>query len=372
MKFPVPVQRLTRPIQPARPLWRACARVLQRLAAMIALLWHGLATAHISSTGLATLDAAGTALHYKLTLSPAELGERGAELVRAAGGDSAAAAQWGASLQAHLSIEVDGKPCRIRRLRLQAAGAGEERVQVLLDWACPSPPSRLVMVDRLPAWFGEHHRNIVSISLREGQRSEHVLTVEQPRLEAVAQDAAPSGWWDFIKLGCSHILEGADHLLFLAALLMGTRGMRSLLITATAFTLAHSASLALAVLQAVQVPVAVVEPAIAASIIWVALENLWWPVAGWRRHGLAFAFGLVHGLAFAEALTELHLQGLALVRALLGFNVGVEIGQALVIALLAPLLAWAARYPRWRRGEQFASVVIAALGATWLVQRLLP
>jgi hypothetical protein len=89
-----------------------------------------------------------------------------------------------------------------------------------------------------------------------------------------------------------------------------------------------------------------------------------------RRHLLTFAFGLVHGLAFAEALTELHLSGWPLARALLGFNLGVEVGQALVVLLLAPALAWMARLAAGPRIARGLSMGIAGMGLVWLAQRL--
>jgi uncharacterized membrane protein len=153
---------------------------------------------------------------------------------------------------------------------------------------------------------------------------------------------------------------------------MGSRGLRWLLVTVTAFTLAHSAALALAVLGWVHLSPRVVEPLIAASIIWVATENLWWSehTARRRRAVLAFAFGLVHGLAFSQALTELQLAGWPLAQALLGFNLGVEAGQAAVVLLLAPLLARAAGRAGARRWERAASAAIGVAGLAWLVQRL--
>ncbi|MFO1326594.1 MAG: HupE/UreJ family protein [Rubrivivax sp.] len=326
------------------------------------------AAAHSTSTGLATLDARTEAMAYVLTLAPAELGDAGRDLARAAGGDADAAARWGATLQQQLALQVDERPCRVRRLRLQ--GEGAERVGVRIDWACPAVPGRLRLDDRLWQSFGEHHRSIVSLTLPGGERVERVLDRDQPSARLDAATPVPASWADFIALGVQHILSGADHLLFLVALLVGTSGWRALALSATAFTLAHSLSLALAVLGTVSASPAWVEPAIAASIVWVALENLWWPGGGWRRHALAFAFGLVHGLGFAGALTELQLQGVALVRALVGFNLGVELGQLAVIAALWPLLAWLGRRPQAKRWMRAASWAAAAAGVAWLVQRL--
>ncbi len=351
------------------------------------LLWLALgsaaAQAHTSSTGLARLDVQGDLAHYHLTLSPAEIGDAASALQRGAGGDADAARQVGALLQVHLGLTVNGRACRLKRTRLQASSAGDDRVAVLLDWQCSSAPGTLVLRDTLSQVLGEHYRSIASVAkLAEPgdgvpspgagrQRQEHILDREHPEARVDFGQPAPSGWLGFFELGAAHILSGADHVLFLAALLLGNRRLRSLLITVTAFTVAHSLSLAAATLGWVLASAAWIEPMIAASIVWVALESLWQRPNPWRRHALTFAFGLVHGLAFAEALTALQLRGWPLVRALLGFNLGVEAGQALVVALLAPALAWLACRAEGQRLEKALSVAVAALGALWLVQRLL-
>ena len=124
----------------------------------------------------------------------------------------------------------------------------------------------------------------------------------------------------------------------------------------TAFTVAHSITLSLAALGLVHVPARIVEPLIAASIVWVAVENLVAPGGVGRRWLIAAAFGLVHGLGFASALIELDLSRETLVRALIGFNVGVELGQLAFVAVVMPPLAWASRPGRLPRLPQILSV----------------
>jgi len=329
------------------------------------------ALAHTTSTGLAMLDATTDTPVYRLTLSPAELGEPAVDVLRGAAGDAASAARVADWLKAHVALAVDGTPCRVKRTRMQASQGGDDRVLLALDFACSGVPGHLLLSDRLSMHFGEHYRSIASITRPDGTREERVLDKDHMSAEFDFGHAAPSSWAGFVRLGLDHILSGADHLLFLAALLLGCRGLRDLLITVTAFTLAHSVSLALSVIGWVTLSPAWVEPLIAASVVWVALENL--RVTGakpWRRHALAFGFGLVHGLGFAAALLELQLQGWPLARALLGFNLGVECGQALVVLVLAPPLAWAARRrgaALWQRG---LSAAIALVGLVWFVQRV--
>jgi HupE / UreJ protein len=351
-----------------------------RHAALVALLIGGAAQAHTTSTGLATLHPEGDQVAYKLTLVPAEVGDAAAPLLRGAAGDAAAAQQVGQMLQQHLVLTVDNEPCRIRRTRLQASKAGDasgaDRITVAIDFACGGAPGALNLRDDLSTPFGEHYRSIVSVTRPDGTREERVLDREHPQAAFDFGRAAVSGFAGFLRLGSEHILSGADHLLFLAALLLGASGLRSLLITVTAFTVAHSLSLAAATLGWAHASPVWVEPMIAASIVWVALENVlrrgdaMTPRSATRRHVLTFAFGLVHGLAFAEALTELQLRGWPLARALVGFNLGVEAGQALVVLLLAPLLAWLARQSVGPRAASALSLVIAAMGLFWLVQRV--
>jgi hydrogenase/urease accessory protein HupE len=174
-----------------------------------------------------------------------------------------------------------------------------------------------------------------------------------------------------VKLGMRHILGGWDHLLFLAALFLGTRALRDVVLSITAFTVAHSITLALAALGVYAPSPRFVEPAIAASIAFVAFENALRP-APTHRWRIAFLFGLVHGFGFAGALEELALSRARRVPTLLGFNLGVELGQIGVIATAVPLLAWLRRRasfePFWIRA---ISAVIGLVGATLCLRRML-
>ena len=132
----------------------------------------------------------------------------------------------------------------------------------------------------------------------------------------------------------------------------------------------HSITLALAVLGVVTIPGRIIEPAIAASIVWVALENLLRRDAPSQRWLVSFVFGLVHGFGFASAVEPLALPPARLALALLGFNLGVEAGQALVVVLLLPLLLWMRGKPWEPRVVRAASLGVAAVGLAWLVARL--
>ncbi len=178
----------------------------------------------------------------------------------------------------------------------------------------------------------------------------------------------------FLGLGLKHILMGYDHLLFLFSLLVVSRNLKDTLKVITCFTVAHSITLALATFDVVRLPGRVVEPLIAASIVFVAIENLLRRQVPPSRLWLVFGFGLVHGLGFASVLSELGVGtgsgGVAV--PLISFNLGVELGQLLVAIPLVPLLAWAARSRMFeRRWIPACSVAAALAGAVWFVERVL-
>ena len=209
------------------------------------------------------------------------------------------------------------------------------------------------------------------------------LSPAQPTLRLTVQSGL--GVLDFISLGIHHIgaapgewhgaggwhfPEGIDHILFLLALVLGGGSLKQLLATVTGFTLGHSVTLALASLGLITLPSRWVESAIAFSIVYVALEDVLRRGAG-HRWVVASGFGLVHGFGFASAVREVGLSGSGLVKALVGFNLGVELGQAGIVLVLAPLLVWLRRDGPAARGVQRAlAVVVLLIALRWLVQRL--
>jgi HupE / UreJ protein len=328
------------------------------------------ARAHITATGLAVISVAGATIEYRLTVGGAELPERAATLVAAAvDGEASSVERLGTMLRTRVAFRVDGSPCPPGHGRIQGSRLGDGRVTLSMTFRCPSPPGRLSIRDDWAEEFGEHYRTIARLQL-DGATREVVFTPQtrETSVEAGRRHVSPVG--GFFRLGVEHILGGYDHLLFLAALLLRGGGLASLLKIITAFTVAHSLTLALAVLGVFTVPSRLVEPVIAASIVWVAVENVVRREAASTRWIVSFAFGLVHGFGFAAALDPLALPARRLALALLGFNLGVEAGQACVVAMLVPLLATmrhAAWEPRVIRG---ASIVVALVGLVWLVERL--
>jgi hypothetical protein len=178
----------------------------------------------------------------------------------------------------------------------------------------------------------------------------------------------------FVILGFRHILDGINHLLFLLCLVVPLRKFRPLILVVTAFTIAHSITLVASAYDlapgALWFP-PLVETLIAGSIVYMALENIIGSTSATRRWGIAFAFGLVHGFGFSFALRDtLQFAGDHLLASLLAFNVGVEIGQVLVLALMIPALRVLFRFVvAERMGTIIVSVLVAHTGWHWLVER---
>ena len=205
--------------------------------------------------------------------------------------------------------------------------------------------------------------------------------VEPPGLpsQPALQDAAPVVATFFAR-GVHHILTGYDHLLFVAALVLGAASLWDLVKVVTAFTIAHSLTLTLAALHLVRMPDALVEPVIAASIVAVAVQNIIRPdqARGASRLVLAFLFGLFHGLGFAGGLLEvMHgMSGRIVMLAILGFSLGVEVGNQMV---LLPLFAglWAIAWevdglgqPRVRRVRRLGSIIVTGAGVAGLIDAI--
>ena len=181
----------------------------------------------------------------------------------------------------------------------------------------------------------------------------------------------------FLRLGVEHILTGYDHLLFLLGLLIVCTRFRGVLTIVSCFTLAHSVTLALAGTGVLMLPSRVVEPLIAASIVFVGVENVVRARQGTAPRGrwaLTFAFGLIHGFGFAGALRDLGLgaAGVPIAVPLLSFNLGVELGQVAVASVLLPLVWRLRAIPAFaRHGVTVVSAAISAAGLYWLIARVL-
>ncbi len=235
------------------------------------------------------------------------------------------------------------------------------------------------LTDNMFDVLGPDHHTLATIQWPEGHEQ---LLFEpdhrQARLALAAEatatpesGSAQSSPIAFLRLGVEHILTGYDHILFLFALILRGGRLRSLLGIVTAFTVAHSITLALAVLGVVVVPSAIVEPVIALSIAYVALENIFRRRAASGRWVVSFVFGLVHGFGFAGALLELGLPPSGIVGSLLFFNLGVEAGQAMVVAALFPALLWLCRFAWERRAVTAVSAAVFVAAMALAIERVL-
>lgn len=198
------------------------------------------------------------------------------------------------------------------------------------------------------------------------------LSEALPREGFVTEGALPV-FGRFIVSGFEHIVpKGLDHILFVLGLFFFALRAGPLLAQVTAFTLAHTVTLALASLKIITLPATVVEPLIAASIVYVAVENIIGGRMGWARVAVVFGFGLLHGLGFASVLDEVGLQEGRFFVGLIGFNIGVELGQLAVISAAFLAVGWPFGGKPWYRARVAipASVAIAAVGAWWTVERV--
>ncbi len=218
---------------------------------------------------------------------------------------------------------------------------------------------------------------VICRALARADSGDAPVTEEIPDLEDLGILASPLETGRvFLGLGLRHILPtGTDHILFIIAIAIGAASLRALLLQVSAFTLAHTAALGMAAAGLVSVPEAIVGPLIAASIAFVAAENIFLRGGGARRVGVVFFFGLFHGLGFAGTFVD---AGLPLSRfwpGLVGFNIGVEIGQLIVVLTTLGLLAMArdglrlaGLEPHQRRIIVWpTSAAIALTGLVWTV-----
>ncbi|MBS0526791.1 MAG: HupE/UreJ family protein [Proteobacteria bacterium] len=344
---------------------------MKRLLAALFVLLAVPASAHVTSTGLATLDIDGSRLTYRLTLVAAEQEEENVRLLDgASNGDQVAAERVAAAMREAARFDRGDEACTPGRIRFQGSRTGDGKMMLEMALSCAKVAGPLRIRDTWSDVLGSHFQTLMSVRVAERPSVELVFNAER-RETTIDLGTARTGWLDFIEMGAGHILSGPDHLLFLLALLALAKGFWPVVRIVTGFTIAHSITLSLAALGVVDVPGSIVEPLIAATIIWVALENLLAPEQSRWRWLVAAVFGLIHGLGFASGLTELGLPRAAMVRALVGFNVGVELGQLAFVAVVMPPLMWLSRPGRLARLPQILSALVAIMGGVWLVERVL-
>lgn len=218
--------------------------------------------------------------------------------------------------------------------------------------------------------FSPRHKNLVNIQ-HGTETQQAILTVGYPQKTfsfTGADYPLLSQIGQFIWLGMEHIFIGYDHILFLLGLIVIGDSFKNLINMVTAFTVAHSITLALAALQVVLIPDRLVESVIALSIVYIAVENFLVENSD-DRWIITFIFGLMHGFGFAGVLRELGLPTEGLVASLVSFNVGVEIGQIVILILVFPVIYYLAR-TKWQKQFVFAlSSVILVFGGSWFIER---
>jgi hypothetical protein len=346
----------------------------------LAVLWlvdGGGVEAHVGgTTGFAAVTVDRQTVRYTLSL--------GVEVIEAATPDPRRTGDRRVSddealaniVTRHVTVTADDNACAPLPGIVQPAPPGRSTITIVVQYACAAPVKTLVVRDELFRALGRDHHTIARVEWPGGHQ-QVMFDPDQREARVIiglsgapADYAAPRGAASFFWVGLEHILAGFDHVLFLLALILGGGSIKSLLGIVTAFTVAHSTTLGLAALNVVRPPEWLVEPLIAISIAYVAVENIVARRRTVRRWLASFLFGLVHGFGFAGALLELGLPTDALVSSLLFFNLGVEAGQAMIVALLFPAIVWLSRWP-WRRlAVSCISAAVLTAAMALLVARL--
>jgi hydrogenase/urease accessory protein HupE len=320
--------------------------------------------------GFSLTDAEQILNHYRITDGPIELTE-----TRAA----AAALQKVAGQ----SLEVRANDHPVNTTNFHCDFDVENRnANINLKFEADTTAT-LVIRSRWLEFLPPGHRQFLSIQRADGvvlderllSANNDVVTIQCPpsTLEPYPS-TSHNTFANFLSMGVKHIWTGYDHLLFLFGLLIVTRNFSSSIKIITCFTIAHSITLAVSTLSLVHISSRVVEPLIAASIVYVGIENLLRGDDPKGRWLLTFAFGLVHGFGFASVLRELGVgsDGKSIVVPLVSFNLGVELGQVVVAGLFLPVIWKLRTWPVFvRRWVPAGSVVVALLGTYWFMQRVL-
>ena len=329
------------------------------------------ASAHLGQLSYSDIAVRGERVYYRIQFAahlipgtgPSMAGRLRRQQVVAMEGQLLA---W---LDRTLRVNSNGRSCTPTIAELVGPDRNDD-LEVALSFSCPGPVHRLRVEFRVFDHYLDDFENVVSLSAG-GQSLGYVFNAENHTLIWNGNDGpktAMASSAQFFRLGLSHISSGYDHLLFLLALLLMGGTLKRLVAIVTAFTVAHSLTLAISVLGLLSLPPAPVEMIIALSIVYVAAENLL-RTRNDHRWAITFAFGLIHGFAFAGVLVQAGLAPGGLLWPLLGFNAGVEAGQLIVVGAALPLLAWLSHSRHDLRLRRALSWAILAAGALWAVER---
>jgi hypothetical protein len=357
----------------------------------LVLFWVSPALAHKPSDSYLTLDVQGARVEGRWDIALRDL-----DYTLGLDADDNGKITWGevrakkdaifALALSHLTLDADGARCSENPGDLRVADHSDGAYAVLaFTAACPSAP-QLFGVD-YELFFQEdpQHRGVTRID--DGGSTRTAIFSFGDRRQHFEKTAPERGhqFVSAVKNGIGHIASGIDHLLFLLALLLpsvlrrdedgwkpvGTFKLALIDVAkiVTSFTIAHSITLSLSALDVVRLPSRLVESGIAASVVFAALNNIV-PMLEGDRWAAAFMLGLLHGFGFSATLLDLGLPRQALVLTLFGFNVGVEIGQLVVVAIFLPLAFLVRRSPQYRRFALVGgSIAITLIAGVWFVER---
>jgi hydrogenase/urease accessory protein HupE len=327
-------------------------------ALVLLLTLAGAAHAHVrSSTGYSDVRGEGSTVRYDLSVETAALD--------AAAGDGT----FEAYVLPRVQVYLDGVECEGAAERAGAASRdGRDHTRIALGFECPGSPGGAYEIRYGVFADGsvvDDHTNVARYDLA-GHAGTFVFDAGNRELEA-GEASLPETAGRFVAIGVEHILFGVDHVLFLLALLLGARSLGQVVKLATVFTAAHSVTLALGALGWVNVPPEIVEPLIALSIAYVAADVM---LGNDGRHRLpiVFAFGLLHGLGFAGSLSW---SGDIDLAALATFNVGIELGQALIVLAVFPVLLLVRRLSWSPYAHAGAAACAGGFGLLWFFERLM-
>ncbi|HVY06128.1 MAG TPA: HupE/UreJ family protein [Burkholderiales bacterium] len=290
-------------------------------------------------TGFATISIDGKLVRYNLTLSQIPPGPLAQQMHLDQSGTTPDYRPLITAISEKIRIASDGVACAASEARVVPPTANSVSMTGTVDFKCADRVNKLTIHDDMSDVIGPSQHTLAAIQWTGGsQQFAFGADARETTIAVSHPPVASRGAGSFFPLGIEHILTGYDHLLFLLALMLCGGGFVSLLKIITAFTVAHSITLALAALDLVVLPSAFVESVIALSIAYVAFENLLPRFAASRRWAVSFVFGLMHGFGFSSVLREIGLPKENLLLSLLNFNLGVEVGQLTIVALAAPIL----------------------------------
>lgn len=341
------------------------------LLLLISFVFSTSVSAHTNnSEGYSTIEVKEDTLNYELKIDLTELSHAINEEISSNQSINSNIIQT--YINSHIQIFADSVPIEGKVEKSDVETIDEKQFAVIdLAYEVNDKPEKLAVNYNM--FFDDSdpsHANFISIKM-DGEQQESILSFESRELE-IGNVSIYQTIKQFLVLGLVHIFTGYDHILFVISLLFGVRTFRQIGILITAFTIAHSITLFLATFQVIQLPSQLVESAIALSIIYVALTNIFSKDSK-QPPWIAFGFGLIHGFGFAGILSEMRLEGGHMATSLISFNVGIEIGQFIIVLVAFPIILFIKNLVIKFKPAKWiipgSSVGILTFGLIWFVQR---